>query len=108
MARIRNTLGDVRDFSTGERPRPQRSVRVPPLARRGAVDAPTLFHSRPDGLDAARLLSEESRGVHCGAAGARPSAPSYRPADATVVAHRAGALVRKCPPRSAADAHLAP
>jgi hypothetical protein len=30
--------------------------RVPPLARRRTVGAPTLFHSGPDGVDAARVL----------------------------------------------------
>jgi hypothetical protein len=41
---------------TGERTRPQRSARVPPLARRRTVGAPTRFHSGPDGVDAACLL----------------------------------------------------
>ena len=46
----------VRGSSTVERARPQRSPRVPPLARRRTVGAPTLVHARPDRLDDAGLL----------------------------------------------------
>src|SRR5205085_7136280 len=90
-----DALGDLRDSSTGERARPQRSARVPPLARRRTVGAPTPVHSPPDGVDAARLLSEAWRGVHRGAAGARSGAPSWRPSDAEVVALCPGAFLWK-------------
>ena len=46
-----DAVGDVRDLSTGERARPQRSARVPSLARRRTVGAPTRVRSRPGWVD---------------------------------------------------------
>ena len=101
-----DAVGGVRVSSADERARRQRSARVPPLAAGRTERAPIIVREPAACDDRAGLLGKESGTVHHGAAGARSGAAPDR-ASSAVVGHRPCTLLRKCAPRSGADAHLA-